>query len=197
MEITRTLHEGLKQILEYNPETGEFFWKVSSGSVKAGSSAGSVYKNGYRYIQIDGLDFRAGRVAWFFVTGEDPVDFVDHKDGMRDNNRFANLRKATNEQNQANIGPKSTNTSGIKGVSWSAKRGKWCAMITVKGVAKNLGRYDSIVDAAKAYRAAAVDAWGEFALVPSNEEIEAIAEALEHKVPVVIGTEVNAEDLGL
>jgi len=179
-DVTRKLNDRLRDLLEYNPETGEFFWKISRSTVTVGDTAGSVYPNGYRYIQIDGLDYRAGRLAWFFVTGEDPVEFVDHRDGVRDNNRFGNLRLASNSLNQANA-KWSTNTSGIKGVRWQPTRGKWIAVITVNGRAKNLGRFASIVDAAKAYRAAAVDAWGEFALVPSDEEIEAIAEELEQK----------------
>jgi hypothetical protein len=182
MEIQRVLTDKLKDLLEYNPETGEFFWKVppTRSKVRAGDLAGSVYKNGYRYIQIETLDYRAGRLAWFFMTGQDPVDFVEHKDGVRDNNRFTNLRLATNSQNQANAFW-STNTSGFKGVSWQPSRGKWIAVITVDGVAKNLGRYTSIVDAARAYKRAAIAAWGEFALVPSDDEIVALAEAIEER----------------
>jgi hypothetical protein len=180
-KITRKMFADLWEILEYNPGTGEFFWKVNrTAGVYAGDVAGSIYKNGYRYIQIDGLDYRAGRLAWFFVTGEDPLDFVDHRNGDRDDNRFENLRLANNSQNQANA-TWSTNTSGFKGVAWQPSRKKWIAMITVDGVAKNLGRYTSIVDAAKAYRQAAIDAWGEFALVPSDNEIEFIAEELERE----------------
>lgn len=181
MEITRKLTENIKELLEYNPATGEFFWKISGHGIYAGTRAGSIYPNFYRYIQIDGVDYRAGRLAWFFMTGEDPQVFIDHKDGIRGNDRFLNLRKATNSQNQANRGKPWTNTSGFKGVSWSAGRGKWQATITVNGKAKSLGRHLSIVDAAKAYKAAAVDAWGEFALVPTDDEIEQLGQVLEEK----------------
>jgi hypothetical protein len=179
MEIQRVLGPWLKDLLEYNPETGEFYWKVStSPQTKVGERAGSVYSNGYRYIQIGNLDYRAGRLAWYFCTGNDTDQFVDHVNGIRDDERFANLRLATNSQNQAN-GWWSTNTSGFKGVSYQKSRGKWIAAITVNGVAKNLGRYTSIVDAAKAYKKAALEAWGEFALVPSDDDIVKIAEQLE------------------
>lgn len=193
-DITRKLTNKLRELLEYNPDTGEFFWKTSSDNLsrKVGTLAGSVYPNGYRYIQIDGSDYRAGRVAWFLMTGEDPVDFIDHKNTIRDDNSFSNLRKATNSQNQANA-KWSNNTSGIKGVRWQASRGKWMAIITVNGKARNLGRYTSVVDAAKAYKKAAVDAWGEFALVPTDDEIEEIGKELEKSL-VSAG---SAEDMDL
>jgi hypothetical protein len=174
-KAVRVFHESLKEILEYNPETGEFFWKVSYSGAKTGEQAGSIYKNGYRYIQIDGLDYRAARLAWFFATGDDPKDFVDHINGLRDDNRFSNLRIATNSQNQANTGPQKNNTSGFKGISWSASRQKWCASITINGKAKGLGRFVNLDDAVRAYKKAALEAWGEYAKVPSDEEIAAIS----------------------
>lgn len=164
--------EELKRVLEYNPVTGEFFWLISGSAMRVGDLAGSVYSNGYRYIQINNEDYRAGRLAWFYVTGEDPLDFIDHKDGIRDNNRFRNLRKATNSQNQANRGAPFNNTSGFKGVTWQASRMKWLVRITVNNHSKNLGRYVNLVDAVKAYRVAALAAWGEYAKVPTDEEIE-------------------------
>jgi len=169
----RVLHNGLKDILYYNPETGKFYWRISPrhAGVKVGDEAGSVYSNGYRYIQIDNLDYRAGRLAWFFVTGEDPQDFIDHENGNRDDNSFGNLRKATNSQNQANAFWV-TNTSGIKGIRYQSDRRKWIAMITVDGKQRNLGRFTRKIDAAMAYRRAAIEAWGEFAKVPSEEELE-------------------------
>lgn len=194
-DITRVLGKWIKRMLEYNPETGEFFWLVSGHGTNAGDLAGSIYKSGYRYIQINGLDYRAGRLAWFFVIGEDPLDFVDHRNGIRDDNSFDNLRIATNSQNQANTGPQVNNTSGFKGVSWQSSRGKWIAMITVNGKAKNLGRYDSVVDAAKAYKRAAIEAWGEFAFVPSDDEIIALAEQIESPNHQILNA--SLEDLGL
>jgi hypothetical protein len=174
-KVVRTPDESLKLLLEYNPNTGEFFWKVPYGSADAGDLAGSIYKAGYRYIQIDGLDYRAARLAWFFVTGEDPIDFIDHIDGNRDNNSFQNLRKATNSQNQANRGLPKNNTSGFKGVSWQAARGKWYARIMIDNKLKSLGRHTNLDDAVRAYKKAALEAWGDYAKVPSEEEIAAIS----------------------
>ena len=177
-DITRELGDWIRGLLEYNPVSGECFWKsAASYAVTVGSRAGSVYTNGYRYIQIAGEDYRAARLAWFFVTGEDPEVFIDHENKDRDDNRFSNLRLATNSQNQANAWW-STNTSGFKGVSWQRSRSKWIAMITIDNKKRNLGRYNTRVEAAKAYRNAAVEAWGEFADFMTDEEIEALDKAL-------------------
>jgi hypothetical protein len=71
-------------------------------------------------------------------------------------------------------------TSPYKGVSWSEPRGKWVAQITKDEVHKNVGRFDSEIDAARAYDAAARVLFGEhghlnFPDQPSTEQ--AMAEA--------------------
>jgi hypothetical protein len=137
-----------------------------------------VYSNGYRYLCVKQKDYRAAHVAWFFMTGEDPRGFVDHINGDKDDNRFENLRVADDSQNQANARWR-TNTSGVKGVRMLSQ-GKWSAMITVNGKAKNLGAFDTVVEAARVYKHAAIDQWGEFALVPSDSEIEALGEELDN-----------------
>lgn len=177
--ITNALTEALRGIWEYNPKTGEFLWKVRPSirsAYRVGDRVGSVYPSGYRYLCWKGRDYRAARVAWFFATGEDPQGFIDHINGDKDDNRIANLRIADDRQNQANAFW-STNTSGVKGVRFD--KGKWQAMITREGKNIYLGRFDSIVDAAMAYKRAAIEAWGEFALVPTDSEIEALGEQLE------------------
>ena len=161
--ITRKLSKQLHDELEYNPATGEFLWKTSSRGRRAGDRAGSIYPNGYRVIEIDGLDYRAARLAWFFMTGDDPVVYVDHINGDKQDDRIGNLRLATNSQNQANRGAPLNNTSGIKGVRFEADRMKWRAQIVVNGKSKNLGRFNTAEEAKAAYEKAALEAWGDFA----------------------------------
>src|SRR3974390_10339 len=95
-DITRKLGSWLHNYLKYDPVKGEFYWKTSGHGHSIGDRAGSIYANGYRYIQLDGLDYRAARLAWFMVTGEDPFIFVDHFNKVRDDDAFENLRLATN-----------------------------------------------------------------------------------------------------
>lgn len=88
---------------------------------------------------------------------------IDHANGNGLDNRRVNLRPATRSQNGANRPPPSNNTSGYKGVYWSRPTRKWRAVIRVNDRKANLGYFTDPVDAARAYNAAALEAWGEFA----------------------------------
>ena len=88
---------------------------------------------------------------------------VDHINCDALDNRKANLRPATNSQNNANTRIARTNTSGFKGVSWIARIRKWQARIKVLGSARYLGVYANPEDAARVYDSAAREAFGSFA----------------------------------
>lgn len=162
----------LHDILTYLPDTGELFWNHTSESHKAGELAGKVYKNGYRYICIAGSYYPAALVAWIYMTGEDPEGIIDHINLKRNDDSFDNLRPANNSQNHANRPAPKHNTSGFKGVFWNSQKHKWQAKLHVLNKQKHVGFFDSIEEAAKAHRRAAIEVWGEFALVPTDEEIE-------------------------
>jgi hypothetical protein len=92
---------------------------------------------------------------------------TDHRNGNGLDNRRTNLRTATRVQNSANV-PKrrresSRMTSRYKGVSWDRVRGCWRANARIDGRQWFLGRYADEADAARAYNAAALSVWGEFA----------------------------------
>ena len=141
----------LQDILNYIPETGQFFWKRPGGSRAFGKEAGCVYPNGYHHIQIDGIAHRTARLAWLYVTGTLPKKFIDHINGDKSDNRWGNLREASDGQNQLNRGLPVNNRSGIKGVRFEEARQKWRAQIVVDNVAINLGRF-STQEAAKEAR---------------------------------------------
>jgi hypothetical protein len=98
-----------------------------------------------------------------------PVHQVDHKnmDGL--DNRKVNLRPATGSQNCANQGNRKNNTSGYKGVTWSKSHKKWQAQIRHKYSRIFLGHYSDIEEAARAYDAAAIRLFGEFAKINFKE----------------------------
>lgn len=188
----RITQEELKDILDYDSETGSLVWKHSSPSTKKRDLAGKVYTNGYRYIAVAGTYYPVALLVWIYVTGEDPGGIIDHIDLNRTNDKFENLRPATNSQNHANRLPPKHNTSGIKGVFWNSQKLKWHARAVINGKQKHFGFFDTIEAAAIAYREGAVAAWGEFANVPSDAEIAEVAKA--HKRKSVVST---PEDLGL
>ena len=118
--------EFINQLLDYYPGTGILRWKVSKGSVKIGDVAGSKNNGGYLQIKINNYYYMAHRLAYYIVTGQQPIE-VDHKNGIRNDNRISNLRSATSKLNSNNKNKYNNNTSGITGVSWRKRDNCWKA----------------------------------------------------------------------
>lgn len=153
----------VRNILSYDPDTGDWTRTVTAGRHgcwKAGTKAGTIAGNGYAQLSIGGKRYWSHRVAWLYMTGEWPPDFIDHIDGNPLNNRWANLRKATAAQNLANSKLRCTNTSGHRGIR--LRDGKWQARITIDNRELSLGLFAEKEDAIAAYRDAATKARGEF-----------------------------------
>lgn len=156
-------HTRLKQLLRYDPESGNFYRLATMGSQKKGSIAGTPHAKGYVDITVDGMRVLAHRLAWFYMTGEWPVSDIDHKDQDKTNNRWANLRPATRSQNMGNCGARSNSQSGIRGVRLFKRTGRWVASIRVSGNDVHLGYFATADEADAAYRSAALQHYGEFA----------------------------------
>jgi hypothetical protein len=151
----------LRELLRYDPATGVFIWLINkSNRVEFGTVAGSIVEDrGYRSIRIDGRPYRAHRLAWLWMTGEWPSHGIDHINGIPGDDRWANLRAATQSQNLANMRKSSRNTSGFKGVFWHSGARKWRARL--KSI--HLGYFDCPAAAHEAYMRAAREHFGEFA----------------------------------
>ena len=150
-----TEHEQLRKVLEYDPETGTFTWLPVSGRgmhFRKGE-AGWVHKKGYRYIRFMGRTFFAHRLAYFYMTGVWPTDQIDHINGIRDDNRWVNLREATNGQNMENIaGPHGDTQTGLLGVTF--RRGRYEVRIQKDKRRHHVGTFKTPEAADEAYRAA-------------------------------------------
>ena len=158
--------EFLKQILNYDPETGIWITRVKR-KLSAGSVAGWVDKDGYTILTINCKNYRSGRLAWFYMTGDWPPVKVDHKDTNRANDKWGNLRLATNSQNGANRSVQANNSLGVKGVFFnpSCRLRPYLAGIRVDGKSKHIGSFSTIEEASEAYQNAAREIFGEFARV--------------------------------
>jgi hypothetical protein len=167
--------EYVRSILDYNPDTGIFTWRPrpldhfkseidwkSWNTQHANEMAGSN-KKGYSQIQINKNKLLSHRLAWFYFYGEWPTSGLDHINGIKNDNRICNLRLATDSQNSHNVGVKTNNKSGFKGVSFSREKNKWRAAIALKGKTFFLGYYKTPEEAHAAYCAAATKYHGEFA----------------------------------
>lgn len=142
----------LREALNYNPETGTFTWLIrTSNRISVGDRAGRDNGNGYRRISIDGQSYYEHQLAWLYVYAEWPENEVDHIDGVGTNNKISNLRHGTHTENSQNLSLRSTNKSGMIGVSWSKLHLKWEAYITVNFKKKYLGLFDDLEAAGAAY----------------------------------------------
>ena len=91
------------------------------------------------------------RLIWLYHYGEWPKEYIDHINGIRDDNRIENLREGTDQQNSFNRKSREGSTSKYKGVSWDKQNKKWRAQYSYKGKVYYLGRYECEEEAAKAY----------------------------------------------
>jgi len=149
--------EDLKQIINYNPETGALLWLKTTGKrIKKGNVAGSRDRtSGYRNLRINGKIYREHRAVWFYMYNEWPK-YLDHINHIRDDNRLINLRKVTHQENLKNQKLNKKNTSGITGVVRDIIRGKWRAQIVVYYKRINLGRFDDKFEAICARKSAEI-----------------------------------------
>ena len=151
--------EEIKSRFNYNPETGVVTNKTTKvRKVAAGRIAGCMGDSGYLMVGINRRLYRVHRVAWALYYGEWPTNFIDHINGVRSDNRIANLRQATKSQNSYNSAKRSDNTHGHKGVYLCKKSGRWYVRVN----SKNIGRFIHKDDAIAARDAAAQELHGEF-----------------------------------
>lgn len=140
----------LREVLHYDPKTGVFTWLVTRGAVTAGDVAGSANSNLYLRIAVDGRKYQAHRLAWLYMRGEWPPHQIDHRDTDKLNNRWKNIRPATNRQNGQNKRKaQANNKSGFLGVR---RRGnKYGAAIEDNGKELWLGTFEAPEPAHAAY----------------------------------------------
>lgn len=184
--VQRVTAEELRELLEYDPLTGQLWWKPRplkyfedrGGRYTARRSkrifdttyAGTLALNclnqsGYLRGNLFGRLMLAHRAAYIITTGHPLVTSqqIDHVNGVRSDNRWANLRLATNTQNQHNSKSAKGSSSEFVGVAWDRFANKWCAYISPENRKVHLGYFETEIDAAISRDKAAIEMFGEYA----------------------------------
>lgn len=139
--------ERLKELLYYNKQFGIFVRRIRRGPAKIGDIAGTPDKDGYILIGVDGIQYKAHRMALLYVNGSFPPHDVDHENGHPEDNSFKNLREATRAENCRNQKKRIDNTSGIIGVYWNKQLNKWESRIHIDEKSIYLGVYGDFFEA--------------------------------------------------
>ncbi len=147
--------ERLRELLDYDPDTGVFTRKLSTSRAgKAGSIAGCLKPDGYVHIKISGKSYGAHRLVWLWVYGKWPYAEIDHINRIRNDNRLCNLREASPSENQQNHRKENRSSrSRLLGAHWNkaGNKYKWRAQIVVKGQKFHLGLFETAEAAHEAY----------------------------------------------
>jgi HNH endonuclease len=139
----------LREILTYNPQSGFFVRKTMVGSRGAvGQIVGSLHHSGYLHVWIGKYQYLLHRLVWLWMTGDWPVEQIDHINGDKSDNRWSNLRAATHGQNKRNSRLSKNSTSGYVGVSYFRSNRRWYSYLTLNGKKVFVGFFKNAIDAA-------------------------------------------------
>ena len=153
--------EELDKLLTADFETGNLYWKESGTGRKDSGVAGSKTPDGYYQVCINNEVYRLHRVLWCLYYKSWPTEYIDHKDGDKENNSILNLRIASNRQNQYNSKLRN-NFSGYRGVEVTSAK-TFRARITLPNLShKHLGTFNTAEEASIAYENEASLIHGEF-----------------------------------
>lgn len=167
MKVTQDI---AREFLSYDIESGEFIWLprdrkwfATDQSYKrwhtmyCGKRAGYPHKiyDGYfsRTIEIYGVRWQEHRLAFLYMTGDVP-GMIDHMDGNPSNNAWDNLQASSYAENSKNRAMSRNNTSGVNGVSWHKRIGKWAANVRLDSKLKHLGYFVDFDEAARVAQSA-------------------------------------------
>jgi hypothetical protein len=145
------------KLFEYDPISGRLEWAVTQGKVRKGSEITSD-------VKVTGLRYAPHRVIWLLMTGKLPKDLIDHVNGNHLDNRWDNLRQATNQQNQFNKQGYGSFAKGVVFKSDGYRSKPWSARIRINGKKITLGSFKTHDEAAEAYITAAEKVQGPYAV---------------------------------
>ena len=131
----------IKNCVKYDPSSGQIF------RISTGKQIGSKTKGKYISVHINGKPIRGHIVAWAITHGEIPKSVIDHINGDKADNRICNLRSVTQGENLKNKSKYKNNKTGVSGVYFEKRNGKYRARL---GHGKNvihIGRFTELSEA--------------------------------------------------
>lgn len=162
--------ERLKELLDYDAESGVFIWRIDRPRAKAGSVAGCVATRErgakqYLIIRISQRNYYAHRLAFLWMEGHWPSRLIDHRNGNGLDNRWENLRVASEMQNAWHTRKRKDNRTGFIGVHRCSKTSMFVAQIRTNHRVVTVGRFLTAEAAAEARDKVAREQRGEFAVL--------------------------------
>lgn len=142
-------HERLTEVIHYDEFTGIFTrinvnkYNKSRRFYITGSNISKKRTHYYTSITIDKVQYKAHRLAWFYINREWPNGYIDHINGIQNDNRYCNLRVASPAQNTRNSKVKINNKTGLKGITYMKRDGRWRARLTVNYKERFIGYFDT------------------------------------------------------
>jgi hypothetical protein len=136
----------LKKLLHYNPDTGDFTWKITSGRAFKGNIAGCYGPKGYTQIRINMQNYRAHRLAFLYMEGYMPKE-VEHLNHCVNDNRWENLAATDSTKNAINRPKRVDNKTGITGVGQHRDGRRWTAYIALRGKQTHFGIFTDFFEA--------------------------------------------------
>lgn len=124
----------VRTLFNYDPETGKLTRRLTTSSrARAGAIVGCKNTAGYLVVRVGPTLHYVHRIIWLWMTGEWPVNVIDHIDRAPDNNKWDNLRDVSHSDNVMN--------KPASGVWWAARDKCWVASITYNGVKTYIGEH--------------------------------------------------------
>lgn len=160
----------IDSLFAYDKVTGRVTNKVDRArrhGARKGAVIGGAHPNpdNYLTVTIQGATTPLHTLIWFLVTGECPTLVIDHKNRIKADNRWSNLRLATDSQNNANRALSRINTTGYRCVLWVETKRLWRVRWKLNGRKMSGGYFKCEHAAALAYNRLAHEAFGDFAML--------------------------------
>ena len=145
--------ERLKELFDYDPETGNLIWKVNLRGrfAKIGKIAGGPHCNGYRNLCVDQYRVLVHRMVWLYHHGFIPPNEIDHINGIKADNRIENLRLATRTENLQNTKKARSKHTNLIGVGYCKRDNVFVSSIRADGKRIHLGTFKTAEEAHTAY----------------------------------------------